>query len=578
MRGTRRLVASCRGWLGSVPRASSDVTEPWCGAAMTARSCGAPPWPRQRLHCAEQRMASSASSASSGSAGSAGEHTKPHQHVKQRKQQLHDLAADHGVTLYPNVDQSGGQTSIAAVRDAHVDTINPGEQSQHVVHLQGRITAKRAAGAKLIFYDIENITGKIQVVAAENAHSGAPFRPLHRALGRGDIVGIQGNVGKTKLGELSVFANTTTLLAPCLHDIPTALKDPEARVRHRHVDMLVNDTLHHGLRVRANVLAFIREFLDARSFLEVETPILSGQAGGAAARPFVTQANTLGQDVTLRIAPELFLKRLVIGGCDRVYEIGKQFRNEGVDAMHNPEFTSCEFYQAYAGFEDLVQTTEELVCGLVHRVTGGSVVTVHEPDSELEIDFGTPFRRVDFLDALSESLGGIKLPDLDDEDALDQLEAICKTHGIAVQEPRTVGSVLDRMASVLVEPRLVQPTLLCGHPLCISPLAKARPQDDRLAERFELFVAGHELCNAYVELNDPHEQRSRFKQQAQARQAGDDEAHEFDAGYCEALEYGLPPTVGWGMGIDRVVMLLANATHIRDVLPFPLLKDREEPS
>lgn len=380
---------------------------------------------------------------------------------------------------------------------------------------------------------------------------------------------VSGHPGKTKVGELSVFAAGVRMLSPCLHDIPDELKSVELRTKARHLEMLVNRELPVTLQTRARAMQALRRFLDDRGFVEVETPVLAPRVGGAAALPFMTTCRALDAEMFLRIAPEIQLKTLVIGGLERVYEIGKQFRNEGIDASHNPEFTTLEFYQAYADFEQLVETTELLLHQVVTDVAGSSLVPNLPGAEPAVLDFAPPFRRLSIIPALEEALGQ-PLPDLADSGAVDTLVALCDACGIPVPPPHTVPVLVDRLVGELVEPQCVQPTFLCDHPIEMSPLAKEHPTKPGCAQRFELFVNGKELCNAYQELNDPDEQRRRFAAQQADRDRGDREVALPDEPYCQALEYALPPTVGFGLGVDRLVMLLTQQRHIRDVIAFPM--------
>ncbi|KAJ1961084.1 hypothetical protein GGI12_003443 [Dipsacomyces acuminosporus] len=451
------------------------------------------------------------------------------------------------------------------------------------VTIQGRVSSKREASKKLFFYDVEQDGQTLQVVASQARYIGgdeqADFRALNRALLSGDIIRASGFVGKTGTGETSVFVTKELkLLSPCLHTIPSrsGLADTQKRFRNRHLDLLVNPLAKQRLVVRARVLKYIRQFLDSRQFVEVETPILSPQVGGASARPFQTRAVAFGDvDLFMRVAPELYLKQLVIGGLDRTYEIGKQFRNEGIDADHNPEFTTCEFYQAYATLEDLMQETEEMLRGMAKDVAGSTTVsavsTNSGSDAAVDIDLGVPFRRINVLEFLKEQIP--ELPaDFSADTARDRLLEILASRHIAAPKPHTTPRLLDRLIGHYIEPLCVQPTFLIGHPAIMSPLSKCADDAKTVSARFELFVNGKELVNAYEELNDPNEQRHKFKLQAAERESGDDEVPPPDAAFCDALEFGLPPTAGWGMGVDRVVALLSGARHLRETIAFPIMK------
>ncbi|KAI8997097.1 putative Lysyl-tRNA synthetase [Pilobolus umbonatus] len=492
-------------------------------------------------------------------------------------------------TLIQQVNQSQRQLkyprfALSPERHGKWVTVKELEQYNHIdkgkkvegalLTLTGRIISKRESSSKLVFYDIVQNGEVMQVVASRARYSGTAdqFQEDNRDLCRGDVVSFTGIPGKTNHGQLSLFVTTEMrVLSPCLHEIPTAgLKDPEKRFRQRYLDLLVNPESAQILRTRAKIIKFIRSFLDERGFLEVETPILSGKAGGANARPFSTHAHALDMDMQLRIAPELYLKQLVIGGLDRVYEIGKQFRNEGIDADHNPEFTTCEFYQAYGNLESLMNDTETMLSELSQNICGDTPIKTKNGDI---IDFKKPFKRIDVMDRLSKGLNS-PLSFLDKEDALSQLEELSHQHNIRISGPATLGRLLDKLISVFIEPECIQPTFLYNHPLALSPLAKETINENGLnvTARFELFVGGKELVNAYEELNDPVEQRRRFELQTNDRNKGDIESPVADTDFCDALEYGLPPTAGWGMGIDRVVQLLVNGSHIREVLTFPVMR------
>ncbi|KAG0171199.1 hypothetical protein DFQ28_004103 [Apophysomyces sp. BC1034] len=461
------------------------------------------------------------------------------------------------------------------VNDVNAYTsLQKGEKSSDLVTLTGRIHTKRESSNKLVFYDVIQNGKTIQVVASKGRFEGSAeeFVEANRVLCRGDIVSFTGVPGKTNHGQISVFVTKEmNVLTPCLHDIPrTGLKDPEKRFRQRHLDLLVNPEASKILRTRTKIIRYIRHFLDERGFLEVETPVLAANAGGASAKPFTSHARALDMEMQLRISPELYLKQLVIGGMDRVYEIGKQFRNEGIDADHNPEFTTCEFYQAYGNLESLMTDTETMLSGLVESVHGKRTLISHQGE---EINFEQPFARINVFRQLELKLGR-PLPNLEDRDTVDQLLRLCADAKIPVSAPFTTARILDKLISHYIEPECIQPTFLYNHPLALSPLAKTGVEEKgcRLAARFELFIGGKEMVNAYEELNEPKEQRRRFEQQALDRQQGDVEAPIPDLAFCDALEYGLPPTAGWGMGIDRIVQLLTGATHIREVLAFPIMR------
>ncbi|KAI8361486.1 lysyl-tRNA synthetase [Mortierella sp. GBAus27b] len=496
------------------------------------------------------------------------------------EERLEDLKSL-GVTPYPRYRPP----TVPLVEVRHIirdnqDVLENGTKDEtKKVSISGRIHSKRDSSSKLVWFDIVQDGHSIQAVFNRKSYAGTDqeFEVAARNFHRGDIVQLTGYVGKTKTGELSVFiTEALELLSPCLHPIPTrsGLKDPEKRFRNRHLDFLVNPDGLETLKTRRNVIKFIRQFLDNRNFLEVETPILSLQAGGANAKPFVTHANALGVDMSMRVAPELYLKQLVIGGADRVYELGKQFRNEGIDADHNPEFTTCEFYQSYANLDNLFEMTEDMLQEMTKSITGSSIVStvLAEGDPPVELSFEKPFRRINIVEHLEEKLG-VTLPDLNSE-PVEELLNICKDNKVYVPSPHTVPRILDKLISHFIEPECTQPTFLWGHPIIMSPLAKdIKLESGRVvAGRFELFVAGKEIVNAYEELNDPIQQKERFTKQQCDKDKGDEEAQPMDKAFCTALEYGLPPTAGWGMGVDRVCQILTGSNHIRDVLAFPTMR------
>ncbi|MEK6684553.1 MAG: lysine--tRNA ligase [Nitrospirota bacterium] len=430
--------------------------------------------------------------------------------------------------------------------------------------LAGRIVALRRFG-KAAFAHIQDATGRIQVYFKKELLNDSSIAIFER-LDLGDIVGVSGRLFRTKTDELTVQVETLALLAKSLRPLPEkwhGLTDVEIRYRQRYLDLISNPDVQRVFVQRSKIIAAVREFLNERGFLEVETPMMQPIPGGAVARPFVTHHNALGVDLYLRIAPELYLKRLIVGGLERVYEINRSFRNEGISTVHNPEFTMLEFYQAYADYQDLMDLTETLFGFVARRVLG----TLTFPCQDHTIDLTPPWKRISFLEAIRSIL-----PDSSIVGDRPKLLSFLDQKKIPVKPGVSLGKLQQAIFEAVVEPSLIQPTFIIDYPTEISPLAKRKESDPTLTDRFELFVNGLELANAFSELNDPLDQRKRFEDQVQNRAAGDLEAHSMDEDYLRALEHGMPPTAGEGVGIDRLVMLLTNQTSIRDVIFFPQLR------
>lgn len=435
------------------------------------------------------------------------------------------------------------------------------------VSIAGRLMAKRGHG-KASFGDLLDFSGRVQIHVRQD-EVGPELYQVFRKIDLGDILGVQGTVFRTKTGEITVGVESFTLLAKSLRPLPEkwhGLKDVELRSRQRYLDLIVNPEVKQTFVLRTKVVRAIRRFLDARGFLEVETPMMQPIAGGAAARPFVTYHNALDLKLYLRIAPELYLKRLLVGGFEKVYEINRNFRNEGVSTKHNPEFTMLELYQAYADYTDMMALTEDLIVDAAEEVLGGTEISYGEE----RIVFNQPWPRLSYLSTVHRKTG-IDFSQLDAAEA----RAAARGIGVEVEQSALWGEAINAVFEELVEPELVQPTFVLDYPVDISPLAKRKADDPRLTYRFELFIAGREIANAFSELNDPLDQRERFLQQLDKRQAGDEEAHMFDEDYVLALEYGMPPAGGLGIGIDRLVMLFADVSSIREVILFPLHRPRE---
>lgn len=442
------------------------------------------------------------------------------------------------------------------------------EEKNDEVVIAGRIMTKRGKG-KAGFAHIQDLAGQIQIYVRQD-RVGDEAYDLFKHADLGDIVGIRGVVFRTNAGELSVKANEFTFLTKSLRPMPEkfhGLQDVEQRYRQRYLDLMTNADSKETFITRSKIIRSIRNYLDGQGYLEVETPILHTVAGGAAARPFITHHNALDMDLYLRIALELHLKRLIVGGLEKVYEIGRVFRNEGISTRHNPEFTLLELYGAYLDYRDIMELTENLISHVAQEVLGTTKIQYGEE----EIDLSPGWKRVHMVDAIKEVTG----VDFWQPMTLEEARSLAKEHGVEIQEMHEVGHIINEFFEQKVEETLVQPTFVYGHPVEISPLAKKNLEDERFTDRFELFIVRREHANAFTELNDPIDQRERFEAQLAEKEAGNDEAHDMDEDFIEALEYGMPPTGGLGIGIDRLVMLLTNSQSIRDVLLFPTMRPRD---
>jgi lysyl-tRNA synthetase class 2 len=492
----------------------------------------------------------------------------------QRRAKLDELVGL-GVAAYPNrFDRSSTITDLVAQHgEASAEAL---EGAPPAARVAGRIVSVRTFG-KANFLVLSDGLSRVQVYVRADSMPAADFQ-VFKLLDFGDHVGVEGRVFRTKTNELTVWASRLEFLTKCLLPMPEkwhGLTDVETRYRQRYLDLIVNPASRAVFEARARVVAGIRQFLNARGFLEVETPMMQPIAGGALARPFITHHNTLDLDLYLRIAPELYLKRLAVGGIERVYEINRNFRNEGISTQHNPEFTMLEFYEAYVDYEHLMKMTEDMLSGVAREVTGA----LDLPFGEDRISFAAPYRRLSLreaaAEAASEKLGeSVPVTEADLRDR-DKAARVAKTLGLEVGKGGA-GKIATTIFESLWEDRLVQPTFVYDFPTEVSPLSKQKPGDPDTVERFELYAGGFEIANGFSELNDPVEQRRRFEAQLRERAAGDAEAHQMDEDYVRALEYGLPPTGGEGIGIDRLVMLLTNSPSIRDVILFPLMRPRAD--
>ncbi len=472
-----------------------------------------------------------------------------------------------GVSLYPagyHVDLTAKE-ALLRYQKMDDETL---ERESIPVSMAGRIMSRRDFG-KASFLHIKDRTGQIQAYVRKNKVSEEDFN-LFKLMDIGDHIGVKGPVFRTKTNELTVLAESLTLLTKSLRPLPEkwhGLTDVETRYRQRYLDLIMNEDVREVFVLRSRIIQAVRGFFTDREFLEVETPMMQPIPGGATARPFKTFHNALGMDLYLRVAPELYLKRLIVGGMGRVFEINRNFRNEGISIKHNPEFTMLEFYMAYATYEDLMTLTEDLFAHVLETVMGSQIIEYQDKT----VDFTRPWKRMPLFDSLKE-LGGVEQRVLEDRK---EAEEFASSLGIKLLERDGHGQILTKLFDHLVEPQLINPTFITGYPTEVSPLSRRNEENPDVVDRFELFIAGREIANAFNELNDPVDQRHRFEGQVALRDAGDSEAQFMDEDYVTALEYGMPPTAGEGIGIDRVVMLLTNSPSIRDVILFPHMRTKE---
>jgi lysyl-tRNA synthetase class 2 len=483
--------------------------------------------------------------------------------VEVRRQKLAKLK-EVGLPVYPNDFRPTGTTSEVLAKFGSLGDEELTRAPQEL-RLAGRIMGIRKMG-RAAFFHIQDRRGRLQVYARRDRLGDTGYA-LFQSLDVGDIIGVWGPLFRTKTKELTIEAYGLRLLTKCLRPLPEkwhGLADVEARYRQRYVDLMVNPEVKDVFEKRSRIIRLLRRFFEERDFLEVETPMMQSIPGGAAARPFITHHNALDMDLYLRVAPELFLKRLLVGGFDKVFELNRNFRNEGISVRHNPEFTMLEFYQTYATYEDLMRLTEELFVAIAEEVVG----SLQLPYADHVIDLKPPWRRLTLKEAVAQH-GGAEEQEIG---TLEGLQRFAKQQGLHVDLNGPYGNLLVEVFEQVAESKLIQPTFMTGYPLEVSPLARKNDANPSLVDRFELYIGGRELANAFSELNDPGDQRQRFLQQVEARNAGDDSANPIDDDYLRALEYGMPPAAGEGIGIDRLVMFFTDSYSIRDVILFPLLR------
>ena len=489
--------------------------------------------------------------------------------LQERREKLNALRAQG--QAYPNDFRRDAITSdiVEQCKDKDAQTL---EQERPTYTIAGRIMTKRVMG-KASFVVLQDMGGKLQLYVTRDALPEGQYNEMFKKLDFGDIIGVSGYAFRTKTGELTLHVTSLRLLVKSLRPLPEKFKgltDQESRCRQRYLDLIANEESRRTFEIRTKIISFIRHYMDSHRFMEVETPMMHVIPGGANAKPFITHHNALDMDMYLRIAPELYLKRLVVGGFERVYEINRNFRNEGIDVRHNPEFTMIEFYMAYHDYHDLIDFTEDLFRKMALSVLGTTKIHYgKEGEAGLDLDFEQPFERLTMKESIVKYGHGITMADLEDED---KAREWCKKLHIELNPGWTLGHYISALFEEIVEEHLQQPTFITSYPAEISPLARRSDDDPAFTDRFEFFIGGREMGNGFSELNDPDDQAGRFRQQAEQKKHGDDEAMYYDEDYIVALEQGLPPTAGEGIGIDRVVMLFSNAHTIRDVILFPTLR------
>lgn len=489
----------------------------------------------------------------------------PDSQVLRHRKEKAKFLEEAGIPLYPNTFRRNTQIADIFEKFDTCEDEDALAQAGRDFSLAGRIITLRSFG-KIAFLHLQDRSGSIQVYAQRD-HLGTEAYKIFKKFEVGDIIGVQGGLFRTKTGELTIKGDSISLITKSMRPLPEkfhGLKDVETRYRQRYVDLIVNPRAKDIFMKRTAIVRLMRNFFDSRGFMEVETPMMQAIPGGATAKPFETFHNALDMKLYMRIAPELYLKRLLVGGFEKVYEINRNFRNEGIDTQHNPEFTMIEFYWAYANFRDLMDLTEELFRTLAQEVCGDTTVM----SQGTPIELGKPWTRMTFYDSL-EKIGGLRPEQYQDYETA---KALVQKLGENAQVGEKLGKLQAKLFDILVEPKLIQPHFIYHYPTEISPLARRNESDPTITDRYELFITGHELANAFSELNNPVDQRDRFADQVKEKEAGDDEAHSMDEDYVRALEYGMPPAAGQGIGIDRLVMLLTDSASIREVILFPLLR------